>query len=424
MATPFTNVHAHVFDSGCAPDRFLRVIPSGFVRKFSGFFKNVFESKMGRITVHRLSAIFQNRNSRTRKAIERYVAFLEIGLEKSQINIFQKTLETGLRYDSSVRIVGLTMNMDFMDSTPSVNMKSFSTQLAEVMRIKEFYPENFFPFLGVDPRHLSGQALADWADSYFTKGFSHEGNIYPYFYGIKLYPALGFFPFDPRLTELYAYAQEHNIPIMTHCTRGGSQYIGAAIESLIPPQPDFLIPTPPNNNATNAKASIIKRINSYYTKGWIQNSKLGDNDLACDLFSHPENYIPILEAFPKLKICLAHLGGSGEVKPVNEDLKEIREIDPVSWFQRICDMMSQYENLYTDISYTLSDLDQDDILDEVANKLLANKNLASRVLFGTDFFMVEQEKREAALYDLTKEKLNLNDFNNLTRTNPQKYLMV
>jgi hypothetical protein len=39
------------------------------------------------------------------------------------------------------------------------------------------------------------------------------------------------------------------------------------------------------------------------------------------------------------------------------------------------------------------------------------------------FFMVEQEKHEAALYDLTKEKLNPY-FPNLTQNNPQSYLMI
>jgi hypothetical protein len=300
MATPFTNVHTHVFDSSCAPDDFLKVISSGIVRRFPNLIKNVFETKIGRNIIHGIATLYPKR-SRTRRGIERYVAFLDIGLEVSQLNIFQKTLEAGLRYDSSVRVVGLTMNMDFMDSKPSQRMKSFSTQLAEVMRIKEYYPDNFFPFLGIDPRHFSGQALADWANSYFSMGFTANGNVYPYFYGIKLYPALGFFPFDPRLTALYEYAEKHHIPIMTHCTRGGSQYIGAAIEGLIPPLPDFLMPNVLNTIAIAAKNSIIKRINDYYLNGWIKNSKLGNNDLACDLFGHPENYIPVLESFPNLK---------------------------------------------------------------------------------------------------------------------------
>lgn len=426
MATPFTNVHAHIFDSSCAPDCFLKVIPSGLIRRFPNTLKKMFESKTGRNVIQFIGKLYPQ-SSRTRKGIERYVAFLNVGLEVSQLNIFQKALEAGLRYDSSVRIVGLTLNMDFMDTKPSQRMKSFSTQLAEVMRIKEYYPDNFFPFLGVSPQHFSGQALADWAESYFSKGVTVNGKVYPYFYGIKLYPALGFFPFDPRLTELYAYAEKHHIPVMTHCTRGGSQYIGATIESLIPPRPDFLMPATPNANAIAAKNSIIKRINDYYSNGWIKNNKLGNNDLACDLFSHPENYIPVLEAFPNLKICLAHLGGSNEVKqtqpPKDSELYQIRKIDCVRWFDRICAMMSQYQNLYTDISYTLSDLDQNCVLDQIAHNLLSKDDIAPRVLFGTDFFMVEQEKHEAVLYDLTKDKLSPY-FINLTQTNPQSYLMI
>jgi predicted TIM-barrel fold metal-dependent hydrolase len=273
--------------------------------------------------------------------------------------------------------------------------------------------------------------LVKWARPYFESGVAtNEGKVYPYFSGIKLYPALGFFPFDPRLEELYRYAEANNLPVMTHCTRVGSQYIGNQIESLIADSP-AMMNIPGKANILAAKTSIEQRIAEYKRRGWIKNSKIGDNDLACDLFGHPENYIPILEKFPNLKICLAHMGGSNEVvKSVDKKSKldQIRQVDPDSWFEHIERMMKQYLNLYTDVSYTLSDFDNSKIA--VLQKTITflntpdgqGKQLGDRVLFGTDFFMTEQERRESELYGITQNILPT-WWDIIGRDNTQKYLM-
>lgn len=428
---PFTNVHTHVFTSNCAPDRFLRILPVKFVRRFPGLIKSGLDSKLGRGAIHGLAKLLQGRKSNKRKEIDKYIAFLDVGTEASQLEVFQRALDAGIPYDHAVRIVGLTMNMDYMDSEPSKKQISFETQLEEVKDIKRYYPANFFPFLGIDPRHKAGHDLVAWARPNFENGVRHKlsNKVYPFFSGIKLYPALGFFPFDPRLEELYAYAEKNQLPVMTHCTRVGSQYIGSKIESLIPLQP-AMITVANNVNVLQAKNSIEQRIQNFYNQGWVKNSKLGMNDRACDLFGHPDNYIPLLEKFPNLKICLAHMGGSNEIldAPASGELGEIRAIDSPGWFERISAMMKVYPNLYTDISYTLSDFAKTDSV--LYNRVVAflntednnGKPLAERVLFGTDFFMTEQEKREAELYAITQKNLS-NWFEIMSRTNPQNYLM-
>ena len=123
------------------------------------------------------------------------------------------------------------------------------------------------------------------------------------------------------------------------------------------------------SNRVIRKKDIYDRIERYYRNGWIKNSDQGNNDLACDLFGHPDNYVPILEKYPKLRICLAHMGGSAEVigdTKAKDDLKILRKIwaangDGTNWFQRIHEMMKRYKNMYTDISYTLSDLDKPEV---------------------------------------------------------------
>lgn len=424
---PFTNIHTHVFNSTCTPDNFLRILPMNVIRRMPGTVKVLLDSKWGRRSIHIIAKAISGKNSNARKEFDKYIAFLDVGLRNNQLDIFNMAFDHGKQFDPNIRIIGLTMNMDYMDSRPSKNQKPFETQLEQVQDIKRYYPRNFFSFLGIDPRHKGGTNLVHWAKDYFETGVTDKqsGVIYPYFCGIKLYPALGFFPFDPRLKEFYEYAQQNDLPVMTHATRVGSQYIGAQIESILPLVPD-MIGANLNQTTKDARDSIIKRIKVFYDLGWVKNSKIGDNDFGCDLFGHPENYIMLLESFPKLKICLAHMGGSNEIltEPKDEHVKKVRAVDG-AWFDKIQEMMVNYPNLYTDISYTLSSFNDNNVLNRVVNLLNTNdKNgqpLAKRVLFGTDFFMTEQEARETELYYLCKEKLSL-WFDLITRENPQEFI--
>jgi hypothetical protein len=124
------------------------------------------------------------------------------------------------------------------------------------------------------------------------------------------------------------------------------------------------------------------------------------------------------------------MGGSSEIY-ADETLRKddkldiLQPIDGGSWFDLIKGMMIQYPNLFTDISYILSDLDKP----EIRTRILAffetvdnqNNPLGNRVLFGTDFFMTEQEKKEIELYKLASLEL-ARWFDQITRVNPANYL--
>lgn len=425
---PFSNIHTHVFNSECVPDNFLRILPNKTVRRMPKAIKALLDTKWSRATIVALSKIAAKKDSNKRNSFDKYIAFLEVATQRKQLDVFELEFEVGKQYDSQVRIVGLTMNMDFMDNRSSRRQITFESQLEAVKDIKRYYPNNFFPFLGIDPRHKSGMDLVNWSKTYFETGLQANGMVFPFFSGIKLYPALGFFAFDPRLNDLYAYAEANQLPVITHVTRVGSQYIGTKISELIPAQPAMLLPDNPSEAVLTAQETIYTRIKIYREQKWLEDSKIGNNDKACDLFSHPENYVPILEKFPKLKICLAHMGGSNEIidnSKDDPDLQQIRRFDSQLWCDRIRDMMVRYPNLYTDISYTLSDLDKPEVLAAILKFMRTEDDngqiLAKRVLFGTDFFMTEQEKRESDLYKLAIQELA--EFNQLiTRDNPAEFL--
>lgn len=432
MDAPFTNIHTHVFNSECAPENFLRIMDIKFVRKHPKKIKAILQNRKIRRSIWYINSLFKRKIGKRRSGFEKYISFLNVGTQNSQLDIYKLAIKVAKSFDPSARIIGLTMDMDHMDNQGKKPEKSLNTQLEEVKHIKRFASTNFFPFLGIDPRSRSGNDLVEWARSFFERGFNNHisGKAYPYFSGVKLYPALGFFPFDPRLEEFYDYAEKSGIPIIAHCTRSGSQYVGSQIESLIPRMPAMIMPGKTLNKTFNTaieiQQEIYKRIDLYYKKEWIKNNSIGKNDLACDLFSHPGNYVPIMLKFPRLKICLAHMGGTDEMIRMGDKVQnQIWKVDPVPWPDLIRELMKDYLNLFTDISYSLSYLNNEivrkNIQDWLEIKDLDGQPLGNRVLFGTDYYMTEQESNEMRLYDLTQRHLTL-WLDNITRDNPERFL--
>ena len=348
MAKPFTNIHIHVFNSECAPENFLRIIDLGLVRRYPAPVKKFLQNKYVRKGIWKINGLISKKSRRS--GLDKYLSFLNVGTQYSQMQIFEMAHSVAKNYDSEARVVTLTLNMDYMDNQGAKPAKNFATQIEEIKRIKTFYPDQLFPFLGVDPRAKSGKDLLNWTRQNFEYGVtsSKTNKAYPYFAGIKLYPGLGFFPFDPRLDALYAYAEANGIPIMTHCTRSGSQYVGSLIESLIPHKPDMIMPDQASPEAIQAQQEIYARIDRYYHEGWVKNSKRGGNDLACDLFGHPQNYVPVMLKYPKLKICLAHMGGSDEMVKSGTDLqRKVWRIDGENWAELTLKLMKNpYRYVY------------------------------------------------------------------------------
>ena len=427
MKNKFINAHIHIFNTDCAPRNFLRIIHMPILQYFPGTIKWVLDQKRIRQLIGVLHRILKFK--KTRSGLSKYISFLNVGTQNTQYDIFDMAWQIAKNENADAGLIALTLNMDHMDNQGPKPLKSFESQLEEIKQIKRYHPDHFFPFLGVDPRAKSGNQLVTWAQKYLTEGIQSQETkeYYPFFCGIKMYPALGFFPFDPRFDELYAYAEKNGIPIMSHCTRGGSQYVGSNIKALIPKKPSMINPgTSPA--FTDAQKNIYDRIQRFYDKKWIKNSKIGNNFKACDLFGHPQNYIPVMLKYPKLKICLAHMGGSDEMilkKDASRAQKIMWKTDQENWAELTKKLMIEYDFLYTDISYSLSDLTDDHIKNEFLKWLsTTDKNgnlLSQRVLFGTDFYMTEREKKETELYALAKTKL-IGYYEGLTTSNIATYL--
>ncbi|TMU57486.1 hypothetical protein [Flagellimonas algicola] len=175
-----------------------------------------------------------------------------------------------------------------------------------------------------------------------------------------------------------------------------------------------------------------------------------------------------------LKICLAHYGGEEEwirymeqdrtaysqrlmrdplegikfMENANGDFSwyKLNEVwNDADWYSIISSLMIRYPNVYADLSYILSKesvyplikytLEKNEELSQVCEKyllerdihergtpLIGKNKLRSRVLFGTDFYVVRNHKSDKNLFVDLKTLLGDEDFDLIAKENPEHYL--
>ena len=363
----YFNSHTHIFSGQYVPNNVVGVPIMNFMSRYpiaatlSRFFARI-----------RFGAIDSQ--------LERVTKFASIGLGTSQETIFN-TLEEYYNSWGDVRFVILTMDMEQMGAGKP--MGNYRTQLEELVRIRArgHYANKLLPFLFVDPRRpefVNGKVLVEWVKPWFERyGFC----------GIKMYPALGYYPFDEKLDELYDWAEAKQVPILYHCIQGVIHYRGS-LNGF--PKPRHFIPEIHNLNLKEGKAFQAN-------------------------FTHPLNYKKVLERNPRLKICLAHYGGEEELTR--------RGPNKGAWYDAIRNLMVEYKNVYTDISFTLHDQSTFPII----AKDMKDPAVQQQVLFGTDYYVVQKDKDEGDLRDELRAFLNAqseerNLFDLMAAENPRTFL--
>ena len=357
-----TNCHTHTFTHDHVPDRFVPYL-LGLLLKIPWVRRA-------------LLALMRHLDPKRRGKLTRYAQILEVSYKRSQEHVFELLRSF---YPQDTRFVVLPMDMELMGAGRVA--KSIDEQHAELAQLRDRYPELVIPFAAADARR------ADVVEK--TKRWIEEKR----FRGIKLYPPIGYHPNDAALRPLYAYAAERGIPVMTHCSRPSSvQYRGEPTERMR---------TDPLTG---------------------QRLSLGRLELLT-LFTDPDAYVPILEAQPALKLCLAHFGGAGDWEAyLNDPWAPGSPAGEKSWLAKIMDMLRSgaYENLYTDISYTVFANEEYVYLLEV---LLSDERVSRRVLFGSDFYVVENAELEERRTSVrVRGMLGEDLFRTIAHDNPREYL--
>lgn len=412
MPVPFSNAHSHIFTAKHAPDYFLKtVIKNKF---FAELVDKLLQKGGTRAALGGINWLFKLFSPNYRHIVERYIEFVEIGTSATQQEIFDKEAVAYSRL-GTYRIVALTQVLDFLDYDSKSGHRTIQTQVQEVINIKRnvLYHDRLIPFLGVDPR-MQGIDFTKWLSDHINKDIG--------FQGIKIYPAYGYFPFDIRLEPVWKWASDNNVPVMTHCTRGGSFYLGS-FDSVLNRggfQPVGINPASPAMTGINKR---IKELVADTDKNLKKNNKVW-----CNIFGHPENYIPVLEKYPKLKICLAHLGGADEVNrtvPISASHKSEPKDYPdyllPNWYTLVKDLMARFDNVFSDISYTLSD----PYAMPVIIKDFRGTELIKKLMYGTDFYLTQQEEKgdEPDLINIfLKDFDGQNEIQQLAYDNPDRFL--
>jgi predicted TIM-barrel fold metal-dependent hydrolase len=353
----FFNCHVHIFNFYHVPDRYL---PLSLVRI------------LARIKNLRPLASFLNKLNpfSDNDIFNRYLNFLNNGLHKSQAEILDNLLGY---YPSSANFVVLSVDMTYMGA--GIPYVSYENQLEELAAIwiNPVYSKRIYPFIFADPRRPN---IMEMLKKYIDLGFK----------GIKIYPAMGCFPFDDKYDPIFRLAVERNIPVLTHCSPYGAN-TRIRIEDL-----------PEINPVTKEHLTWKKNFKRY------------------DQFGDPDNYRKVLEKYPNLKICFGHFGGFEEMNryldaPTKADKKK-------SWFHKIKELMAEYQNVYADISF----LDVKMKVVPLINIAMTSEVHKSRILFGTDFYMdkIAGSERRYSIY--LRESLGEENFKRIAGINPRKFL--
>ncbi|MBC7948515.1 MAG: hypothetical protein H7Y42_11580 [Chitinophagaceae bacterium] len=205
------------------------------------------------------------------------------------------------QYPEGSGFVVLPMDMEYMDAGKV--SQPYENQLEDLATLKK--RNHIYPFVFVDPRRM-----ADKGSSFFEYDvvngkvvlkpgcFIQKFIEQKKFSGFKIYPALGYYPFDPLLLPLWKYAEQNKIPILTHCVRGPMFYRGSKkkewdhhpiFEQVIHEGKNISTPIP-NGNVPDPCADMYKPANySALLLPQTKNSEFTTN------FTHPLNFICLLK---------------------------------------------------------------------------------------------------------------------------------
>jgi predicted TIM-barrel fold metal-dependent hydrolase len=355
------NCHAHLFTRKHVPNRFLPAILMWLVEK------------KGVRAIARKVFPFTDRDM-----VDRYINFFEVSLKNEQAEVLEK-LKGYYPFGSidQTHFVILPMDMEYM--LAGKVEESLAQQHLELERLVNA-GEPVIPFMATDPRRPNLLAMVQ--DLHTNHGFK----------GIKIYPPLGYYPNDARLDPVYQYAEQNNLPVMTHCSRGGV-YVKEVTQAM-----------KDEPNPIGRPVDTTKKAKEF-----------------SDIYAHPANYDPIATKYPKLKICLAHFGGGDEWDkyldhpwtPGSNPLNK-------SWLSVVIDLILKHDNIYTDISSTL--FESESYID-LLKVLLENQKIRERVLFGSDFYMMERVKEKERNQAIKiRSRLGPALYNQIASVNPTRYL--
>ncbi|HXB91739.1 MAG TPA: hypothetical protein VNU72_05600 [Puia sp.] len=396
----------------------------------------------------------------TLELAKRYLNLGRYAFHNQQALTFQQ-LES--QYPLGTKFVILPMDMQYMEAG-NVPIP-YRQQMQDLAALKQAKGELIQPFVFADPRRFlaepdhfvyeTGPGGRIVLKDCFIKSYIEDYG----FAGFKIYPALGYYPFDETLLPLWKYAADHGLPVLTHCIRGTIFFRGSKKKEW---------DTHPIFQQAKGEQEYVPLLLPQ-----IKNIEFINN------FTHPLNFLCLLDkdllrqvvakASPRvrevfgynagtgemaydlsnLKICFGHFGGDDEWdrffeadrNPYTAQLytRPDRGIDfthhddgtpspgkpeqiwkNVDWYTIICSLMLQHPNVYADISYIV----HNPVILPLLTRTLQPESgrLRERVLYGTDFYVVRNYKSDKNMLSDMLAGLTEEEFDLIARENPERFL--
>ncbi len=399
------DVHSHLFDIQCINKSYFII---RFIKDFLGLksggdytiefsveeaYKEISENNQG-WEIELINKLNSDSDIKFKNKHESTKGFLDI-VEATKFLTFNKMSDVYNHYIKNYslasilgienqHIISTALTMDLESGWNVKIKKSLYEQISELKELSIDKP--VLPFLYCDPRRAEIEDSKNNLYSLFNYAFC-EGQS---FFGVKIYPALGYSPSDYRLWPIYEICEKYSIPVLTHC---GGESISTDMLFL-------------EIYEGHVKTSVS-----------VENRK----EIAYNL-NNPQRWELVLQKFPKLKLNFGHFGGyeTWESSSIVMD-----ENDPQHRKENIYKLMNKYQNVYADFAFNFV---EDKLAENLINVLIFNETVRNRLMFGTDYWMVTPKGNlRNEQFDFIKRLSdNSNEFFNLMTLsmvdNPKKYL--
>ena len=359
---PIFSIHNHVLNHNHVPDGFLgRRMPWLFthwrlsmLEHFVGFFGRFIKQVRG-------------------ENLKYLRNFIDVFDNETSVQTFEELL----KHEKQPTIYGLLL-MDMKMSIEGKMVKTITQQMDDAVAVRNKYPEKVLLFMAIDPNNPDAMIN-------YRRAFSKEYN----FYGVKIYPSLGYLPSHPILMQIFKECEANDIPVIAHCSSCCMK--------------------PWYKKLSLVGKSVVdgQLVDHFQMVEW---KTKGDYETLND----PKNWLPVLMTYPNLRLNLAHFAGCQWPKFIARESTD-------NWVNDIIDLMWKYQNVYTDFSYTLWNKDYYPVLQSMCE---INFVVANRLLYGTDWYMLLQDANYDEVCEAFKTYMGEKIMNKIARDNPRKFLNI
>jgi hypothetical protein len=251
-----------------------------------------------------------------------------------------------------------------LDEDDGLMFQAWMQQVSDVEAAAIANPFRLYPLFSYDPRRYrlpneekpGGKGCAHWKEP-FSRIVGHDdcdGDIKKIWLGFSMNPLLGFRPFDEyceHLPRFYSECEKNDIPILAHCSTDG--VITRDVEHYIDKTGKRI-----DKNKTRHEMIQDEKLSSCKNKElrscnyngyeYVVGDKYDSLDYFYMNYGHPRNWIPVLEYFPKLRLCLSGFGGNSEW--LRADWSNSAELPSRLWIRSIIKLTAEYDNVYADLS--------------------------------------------------------------------------